>query len=760
MSFIVEQDTGDIVISGTEKGIAPSPHLGIADIKNINITSLPGEAAVNYNRLNQLVPNFAVGTGTFTGDSSSYVTYTGTPALQLGTIVNVQSSSISGLSTGIYWISGKSGTGYNLSASYNGSSVTGMGSTGSANFTIILPHQLVQGAYEQISATQYRYYMLDSYGLVWVSDPNVYSGNWTFIDSLPAEQEISGGHNITHWTGLAVSQGILWVFGENRVFWQFTKLLTTGAATITPGTQGSGQVYGWFEFTNGTAGYLNTPVGSSNSHYALLCPANNGSIYLCDGSFVDGLIGSVGGVKTGSTQVVPPSQFTFATCTPDGTADISFSITSGVTPVANLPVAFFPSKNNSLPGTTGGSTAGLLIGQVYYLKSVTNGAFQIADSIDDTAYTAINANGGALFYMTTAYPNAIIDGSSNSVTPLWAYNNKVISLSYYETSNCLAFINNGSSQIVIGTTGRNLYTWTISSTAQPSGVLSLPENNCFRILNVDNILYAFSGNKGNIYITNGITIAGAMTVPDYIANQYGTNQDPWFVWGDVMFLRGRVWFSIQDQNAGNTTGNCGGVWSFVPTQNLFLGQDQGVSLHLEHQNSYGTYNGKCDVLLPSQTQLVNGAQYYSGWSNVYTGGTAPNNSFGIDGSGTVPYNATSDVVVGVTVPQYGQIDTDIVPIGTFLKPFTASTIEYKLSRPMVSGEQVEILYRPDLTSQFTDLGQGTNGNGIDNTAGHLSYPFPQTLQESQWLQFRIKLTSTTTTPSFLPFTELRIRRGT
>jgi hypothetical protein len=253
---------------------------------------------------------------------------------------------------------------------------------------------------------------------------------------------------------------------------------------------------------------------------------------------------------------------------------------------------------------------------------------------------------------------------------------------------------------------------------------------------VDNTVYAFAGSKGNIYITNGVQIAGALTIPDYIANQYGTNQNPWFVWGDCMFLRGRVWFSVQDQNAGNTTGNCGGVWSFTPTQNLFLGQDQGVGLRLEHQNSYGTYNGVCDVLLPSMNQNANGAQYWSGWTNAYTGG-----STGIDFSGTVPYNTA----------QFGQIDTDIIPVGTFLTPYTPTNIEYKLYRPLVSGETVEIQERPNLTKTFTSF-------GTDNVVGHTALQFPTTLQQAQWLQFRVKLTSTATTPSFLPITELRLRQ--
>ena len=128
----------------------------------------------------------------------------------------------------------------------------------------------------------------------------------------------------------------------------------------------------------------------------------------------------------------------------------------------------------------------------------------------------------------------------------------------------------------------------------------------------------------------------------------------------------------------------------------------------------------CDVLLAPMNQQVNGAQYWSGWSSTYTG-----TSFGIDQPGTVPYNGS----------QFAQIDTDIIPVGTFLAPYTPSNVEYKLSRPLVSGETVEIQARPNLTATFTSL-------GTDNVVAHTAFEFPTVLQNNQWLQFRVKLTST------------------
>lgn len=693
------------IIDGFQNGIADSPYAGIADIKNLNISSLPGEAALNYSRVAQIP---IVSAGTFTQVSSTNVSYGGTPQLQLGSLVSV-GSGITGLAAGTYWVSGIPGgtpTQYNLSATYNGSSVSGMSGGGTASFsTPFTAEQFIAKAKEFVSSTQkYRYFMMGILGHLWVSDPNIYGGNWSVVN-------LTGLGNPT--TGMALTQGIVFAFcnasGSYGIYWQFTNELGSS----------------W----NLANAFLNTPVGGSQSHYAITTPLNNGAIYYADNSFV-------GIIQQGSAQqsVGLVNQFTLAAVTSNNTTTVSLTtLLQGDLPVTGLPVTFYPVSGGSLPGYTGSSTGVLTQGTIYYLTSVIPGSFSVATTSGGAAVTINGAN----FFMTTFYPSS----------GLWNNTTQLISLPYYEVTTCLEYASSGNSTIGIGTIGRNFYTWdtTTNTVAAPSVVLALPESNIHRVLNVDNIFYIFAGSKGNIYISQGGMLAGALSIPDYIANPYGTNQDPWFIWGDVMFLRGRVWFSIQDQNANNTTGNCGGVWSFLPTQNLALGQDQGVALRLENQNSYGTYNGVCDVLLPSEGQQAKGPQYWTGWSNGYVPGSNPT---GIDFSGTSPYSST----------QYGLIDADLIPIGTFLDKGTPVNFEYKLSRPLVSGESVQILVRPDLTSAFVPVGIGQLGGvGITITPGMLSDVFATNVQNIQWLQCRILTTSIASGSSFVPFTQLMIR---
>ncbi len=182
-------------------------------------------------------------------------------------------------------------------------------------------------------------------------------------------------------------------------------------------------------------------------------------------------------------------------------------------------------------------------------------------------------------------------------------------------------------------------------------------------------------------------------------------------------------------------GNCGGIWSFVPANNFYQGQDNGIALRLENQNSYGSYSGAASILLPSQIQTEIGPQYWSGWYSDITDAT-----YGIDFSGTTP-----------TLPVV--IETDLIPSGSMLQKKTFSQIEYKLSTPLAVNESVSIEYRKNSTDSWTSC-----GNAIVDAAEQLSGYFRANFQNTQWLQLRITLTpSGDSTSSFVRLKQIRLR---
>lgn len=375
-----------------------------------------------------------------------------------------------------------------------------------------------------------------------------------------------------------------------------------------------------------------------------------------------------------------------------------------------------------------------------------------------------------------------------------------------DIANTLALIANGSAatggtggatNVLVGGLNNQVYPWAPgTSFFQP--VIFVSESYIQQMVTVNNLVYIFAGSKGNIYITNGSSVTSVISVPDYIANSTGANQDPFFIWGGAMYLRGRIWFSAQAPN-------CGGVWSFIPTINYYAEQDTGISLRLEHQNSYGTYAGMATILFaPQKTtdQNAEGVQYWAGWDDGTSGGSS--NPYGIDFSGILPYTNGAAI-----------IESDLIPTGTMLKTQTFSQIEYKLSTPLssvtattaialgatsatLSGawggstgtllvtfsdgqirtatftsgstavtwtggltktvtaailtENVTIKYRETLNSAWASIPTDILMNP-SNTAGY----FVPGFEFTQWIQFQIILSSTTNNPSYVRFKELRIR---
>jgi len=306
--------------------------------------------------------------------------------------------------------------------------------------------------------------------------------------------------------------------------------------------------------------------------------------------------------------------------------------------------------------------------------------------------------------------------------------------------------------LAVGCWLNNLYFWnrtpisigggnTLNSFFYP---VILPENNATNLLTINNLLYVFCGVKGNIYVTNSSSITSVITIPDSTTQQI----EPYYQWGDVIYLRGRVFFSVSDSNS-----KTGGIWSFVPQQNYFVDQDVGASLRLEAQNSYSTYAGMATLLFAplenahtnngtqQNGQLARGPQYWAAWDDGTSGASL--NPYGIDYSDTSPFTGGQTIV-----------ESDAIPIGTILKKFTPKQFEYKLSTALATGESVQLYSRTDINGSYVSC-----GIVIQETATPLSGIFTSNVDNSQWLQLKAVLTSVAigSSPSFVRLKELRIR---
>jgi hypothetical protein len=595
--------------------------------------------------------------------------------------------------TNLYYVSYASGTTFRLSSKFDptGANAITHGTTGSITFsTVATPNQGVAKAVEKYTnstSTEYRYYILDANSYVWMWDSAIYETYGTMW-MLPDPTNYSS----LRLTGLGALNGML--LGVGKAF-------IVGKPTVDLGRS----------FVAISDGFLNEPFPTHNN-FALV--GKQGKMYYCDGNYIGevfpttSLITSIANIQ---------SQCSYTASSTTGTAS---AVISGSLPYSpdgtRIPVVFYTDVYGTQPTNVNSFT-------VYYIQySPSAGTFEVYSAI--TGGSAINIATGAAGnqFFTTFWPFGAA-GNSGS-TPTVQISTQRVNLPANETAQCMVEVGN---TVIIGGKTTTLYPWN-QIDATPSDFIELPEADVKTMINVNNMAYVFAGNKGNVYITNNAVASLALKVPDYCAGVPGTPLtyiEPTFTWGDADYVRGRVYFSILDQTA-TKAGNCGGIWSFVPTQNIDPSQEVGMALRLENQQSYGDYDGYATIILANQEQNATSPQYWAAWQDSYSTGTS---NFGIDGTATTP--VTTYVV-----------ETDLLPSGTMLEKGTFQQLEYKLSTALASGDSVQIFYRTNSTDSWTSC-----GTVIEESNNKIAGYFNQKFQKTQYLQFRIVVTTGGTTAS-------------
>ena len=700
MAYTQNKD-GTISITGWEKGIAPSPHFGIANLQNVNIYTETGEVMCNYARVMQTNASAGI-SGTLTYVNST--TLTSNKALIAGTWITVSGYSGSGLADGNYYVVQVMGFSVKLATTFKGSVISGYtaGSGSYSTFTNLAKPIATTTPPEQYrdynGTLLYRYYVLDSAGYVWVydtGDANNSNGlTWACIDITPA----TNGSILPN--GIAVYNGYLFVFAGNTIYYKET--LKLGQAADSTGT-------GWATMTS----TLNSPNTTNNPHFAFV--GHQSKLYYTDGDVV-GSIYATSNSQAGQTGV--PNLWSYGTATFNGsTADLTTTAVAGDIPTVGQLITF---------DSTGSMPTGLSRHTAYYVTSVVRSAEPIVIQVSATiGGGAITPNGGSGTLIYNSFNPA---GTLTTVT--YVLSTHALTLPTNEISQSLAELGNN---LVIGTKSSALYLWDQYSQS-PNSFILLPERNTPILLTVNNVVYAFTGNKGNVYVTTGSIASTAFTIPDYTTGMI----EPYFYWQSAMYVRGRVWFGVQQ---GSGTSNIGGIWSFIPTQNFYMGTampEQGIALRIENQNSYGTYAGATTVLIPAMDQTAQGVQYWSGWQDG-------SGHYGIDVSGTAPQYLGSSYV--------GIIETDIIPVGNYTDRGNFAGIEYKLGAPLQSGESIQILYRTNLSfDAFTSIQTDyTSTIPTPYLSNRLKVPFANV----QWIQFQVIISgSSSATGSYVRLREL------
>ena len=598
-------------------------------------------------------------------------------------------------------------------------SVLTHGTSGTATFSTIdmgSPIAKANEWYNDGTSSQQRYYVLDSNARVWVYDTALYASTlassgvgmtWFLPDSSSTYWNTYGG---TAPSGMAILNGNLMVLAGAAIWFKPTVCLGDTTSTTTTYLQTQ------------TIGY-NTLTTSNYPHFAYT--GHQGRMYYTDGNYVASIFPDTS-LVSGYANI--QSYCTYTAVTTTGTITV---VISGAKPymyttaLLRVPVIFFTSPGGTLP-------TAITAGTVYWVDftGVSTNGFSAYAAQTGGAELDLQTGAVGTQYFNTFYPRG-----TGAIT-MQTTSNQRLNLPEFEIAQSIAEIGN---IVLIGCKGNVVYPWN-QVDVTPSTIISLPESNVQSILTVNQMAYIFAGNQGNIYITDGSTASLVLSVPDYVVGvpgSPGTYVESTYTWGGNMYLRGRVYFSLLDQST-TKTGNCGGIWSFYPTQNLYLGQDTGLALRLEAQNSYNTYNGTSVLLIPNEVQTGKFPLYWAAW---YSSVTSP--TYGIDYS-----NGGTDASFPCV------IETDVVPVGTFLNQKTYQQVEYKLGAPLDTGATVTAKYRVNATDSWTSL------NTFNTDSSKLSGYVQVNFQKLQWLQLQFTLTPITSsadTNTFIRFKEIRVR---
>lgn len=371
-----------------------------------------------------------------------------------------------------------------------------------------------------------------------------------------------------------------------------------------------------------------------------------------------------------------------------------------------------------VPGNGTGNTSGLDGSSINRFATV----------LPDNRVYFCNGSNIQKFFQTA--PGTIFDPTNTATYTYASYPLLPIN----DKSQCIAPLGTNA---LIGAQGNVVYLWDTVSTLISNPIL-LPEANTVSIVTVNTNAYLFTGNKGNIYITNGSQASPFKKVPDHISNTV----EPYFQWGGATYQKNRLYFGVYaTNNAGTYLGGYSGVWCIDLNTN---------AIYLSNQLSFGSYNAgyaSALIAIPAAGSALSpgnnpaGVGLYVGWSNGTIGGA--------DKTVSSLYTGGQSYII-----------SDFIPVGTLLKPTTLQQLEFKLATPLLAGEKIELQLASALSSgtnpTFTSA-LITNGDGSLLAGNSQNIP----IQALQWVLIKAILTGgTIATPSFNRLTEMRIIGGT
>jgi hypothetical protein len=737
---------GDIVIDGVESGIADTPFAtnlqtavgtiqrsGLGDMRNMNIISIPGEASVNFK--SQPIQQTAISSVAYTVDTNGLFTSAGAvPKVGTRITLNTLTGGTSSL------------TGINMAG--NNAAILSMETNTNANARVIASNNGLAGVSAIVN-------------IGFLSNPS--NGDWIFLNinnanvifkfvsviGATAGNVLIGANTaatIVNLLGLLNAPGttnatqVALSAANQTIVGYYTNTSTTVSVGLFSGgkytvTATTGQTFTLTTNVPNAAGQAVTYLT------AMVVPTSGSGTFSTTGQQMALLTQIVPnssntayyGIDTNGAVWVYPRLYSSTwmylgnTVTAASTPDFN----TGIAVWNNYIIAFYdgPSGYQSYTCSISLVTPTWTAFKALLGRAVPHRTFQ---DINATLYWCDGSSVGSLIQLTTFDP-------TSSSTYVWTQD----ALPILPTGEVLQCIEQLGNNLLLGGSYNAIYSW--NKTANDANPIFIPENNVHRMVTVNSNTYFFAGNRGRIYVTNGANAQLYKKVPDHLSNTI----EPTFLWGGATYNKNQLYFSVSafTSNVSTETAipNYGGIWAIDTNTD---------AMRLTNKLSYDTYGGytaeMCGMIANTTSTSGLNVQNFGlvcGWEDS-TETASPTY-----GSDVLPVNSFTAIANTPYTNYESYIDSDMIPVGTYLNPTTDANVEFKLTVPMVAGEGVKLAYRQDLSQSFTDI-----TNGEFTTAGTFSGVTKVNFQKSQWLQIRCYTKSTATTPSFTRLKELRIRQ--
>jgi hypothetical protein len=782
------QEGGTLVIDGWENGIAQSPYTGISNIRNVNTSYYPGVAYVNYRRqLSTLAESgtfwYAGAHSTNIGDNTGWLfsAVIGTPIM-----TNPVQQAVS--PAGLIYILDDSGQVWKQSAvnshTFNLIGDAGRFQNGAGGLAYWNNYLVVFGDA-----------MVEFCGNG-TNDAGIISGNWNLTStssSISVFSQLLGMNSSfssesyaftgtvasgatsanlnSSWKGASGTyfvqfdnitpdqRSVVFTNGSTSVSWSGGITITTASSTFYMyqfRVNGPSSFVGSQNFAAGNAvtftstGTLPTGIVAGTAYYLVQTPDLTSVLktFFVAASYTDyvnnkfiSLVDAGSGTITMSMLPAnnPPIQNTTVTNIVWGTNGIGSTSLTLPSPwlYASGQYNFVDSVGNEMLAVFTFDSAGVNLLSPSAYQDATTATYQVnilnpVPAVSQAPYRAwVSKVDGNLYFANGRFLGRILAQNQNTkfnpgipATYVVDYGATAIA----QPSDTITDLTDLRSTMIISGQ-KDMYTWDYVSTNSSAPVpVGEPIK---RIYNVLNVIYVLAGQKGNVFIFNGSSAQILTKLPDFIAGVI----DPVWSFGDMMYHRARLFIqAIAQDTSGNNI--LAGIFSLVVSPSL-LGE-QASGLTMESQNSYG--------LVPTAGALPNGLlidnepsesgqdSYYSAWSNGAALG-------GIDYNDTTLWQNFEPV-----------IETDLIPVGTFFTKSTAARIEFKLDRPMVTGDQMKLYARQSLSDSYVQI-----GSTFTNT--QLSDESVTQIFQWQWVQLKVSFKCAASGSSRIPLREIRLHQN-